>query len=101
MNCINNPAQSSGLLAVGVNPIVAFATESREVFVSAEPLSRASSFVVYVLALFIFATLTLWVEGKIRLLCLAILTVFTLAFGGCIPQPSSALEALRSFKGSF
>ena len=101
MNCINNPAQSPCFLAIGMNPVMAFATEGREVFVSAEPLARASSFVVYVLALFIFATLALWMEGKIRLLCLAILTVFALALGGCIPQPSSALETLRSFKGSF
>jgi len=98
---INDPTQSSGLFSVGVAPIMALATEGGKELIAAEPLSYAPRLVMDVLTLFIFATLTAWVEGKIRLLCFAILLVFTLAFAGCIPQPSAAFESLRSFKGSF
>ena len=98
---INDPTQASGFFSIGVAPIMALATKGGEKLVAAEPLSYAPRLVVDILALFIFATLTAWVEGKIRLLCFCILVVFTLAFAGCIPQPSSALESLRSFKGSF
>ena len=98
---INDPAQSSGLFSIGMAPIMALATEGSKELIAAEPLSYAPRLVMDILTLFIFATLTAWVEGKIRLLCFAILLVFTLAFAGCIPQPSAALESLRSFKGSF
>ena len=98
---INDPTQSSGLFSVGMAPIMALATEGSKELIAAEPLSCAPRLVMDILTLFIFATLTAWVEGKIRLLCFAILLVFTLAFAGCIPQPSAALESLRSFKGSF
>lgn len=101
MNYINNPTKPSCFLAVLMNPIMAPTAEGGEVIIAAQPLAASSSFVMNVLALFIFATLTSWVEGKIRILCLGILLVFTLALGGCIPQPSAALEALRSFQGSF
>ena len=101
MNYINNPTKTAGFFSVGMAPIVALATERGKVFVAAQPLTTSSSLVMNVLALFIFATLASWVEGKIRFLCLGILLVFTLALGGCIPQPSAALEALRSFQGSF
>jgi hypothetical protein len=92
MNCINDPAKAASFFAVGMNPVMAFAAEGGKVFVATEPLSRATSLVMNILAVFIFATLTLWVEGKIRLLCLAILAVFTLALGGCMPQPSAAFQ---------
>ncbi len=95
---INNPTELSGLFSVGVAPIMALATERGKEIVTAEPLTNAPRLVMDVIALFVFATLTAWVEGKIRLLCFCILFVFTLAFAGCIPQPSSAFEALRSFQ---
>ena len=98
---INDPAQSSGFFSIGVAKIVTLSTEGSKELIAAEPLSYAPRLVMDVLTLFIFATLTAWVEGKIRLLCFAILLVFTLAFAGCIPQPSAAFESLRSFKGSF
>lgn len=98
---INDPTQSSGLFSVGVAPIMALATEGGKELIAAEPLSYAPRLVMDMVALFVFATLTVWVDGKIRLLCFAILLVFTLALGGCIPQPSAALEALRSFQWSF
>ena len=47
------------------------------------------------------ATLANRVEGQIGFANLCILLVFTLALGGCIPQPSAAFEALRSFEWSF
>ena len=86
---------------ISVDFIMATPTHGSKVFVATQPLAAPSSLVMYIVALFVFATLACWVEGKIRLLCLGILFVFTLALGGCIPQPSSALEALRSFQGSF
>ena len=81
--------------------VMTLATGGSKELVAAQPLSYAPRLVMDVLTLFVFATLTAWVEGKIRLLCFCILLVFTLAFAGCIPQPSAALEALRSFQGSF
>jgi len=98
---VNDPAQASSLFTVGVAPIMALATKGGKEFIAAEPLAYAPRLVMDVLTLFVFATLTAWVEGKIRLLCFAIFLVFTLAFAGCIPQPSAALEALQSFKGGF
>ena len=80
---------------------MALKTKGGEIFIAAQPLAAPSSLVMNVVALFVFAALASWVEGKIRLLCLAILLVFTLALGGCIPQPSAALEALRSLQWSF
>jgi len=101
MNYINNPSKTAGFFSISMAPIVALATERSKVFVATQPLATSSSLVMNILALFIFATFANWVEGNIRLLCLGILIVFTLALGGCIPQPSAALEALRSFQGSF
>lgn len=92
MSYINNPSETAGLFSVGVAPIMALATKRGEVFVAAQPLPASTSFVMYVAALFVFATLTVWMEGKIRLLCLGILLVFALALGGCIPQPASAFQ---------
>ena len=98
---INDPTQSSGLFSVGVAPIMTLATKGGKEFIATQPLAYAPRLVMDVLTLFIFATLTVWVDGKIRLLCFCILLVFALALGGCIPQPSAALEALRSFQWSF
>ena len=92
MNCINNPTKAAGLFAIGMNPVVALAAQGGEMVIAAQPLTASTRLVMDVVALFVFATLTAWVKGKIRLLCLAILLVFTLALGGCIPQPSAALE---------
>ena len=97
MNYINNPTKTAGFFTILVDPIMAPTAKGGEMIVAAQPLANPSSFVMNVLALFIFATLASWVEGKIRLFCLGILLIFTLALGGCIPQPSAALEALRSF----
>ena len=98
---IHDPSSTSCLFGFPVAKIVTLSTQGGKELIAAQPLSYAPRLVMDVLTLFVFATLTAWVEGKIRLLCFAILLVFTLALGGCIPQPSAALEALRSFQWSF
>jgi hypothetical protein len=101
MKCINNPALLTGGYGISVARIVTRATQRSKKLVTAKPLPNSSSLVVDVLALGLLAPLANRVESKIGLLNLCILFVFTLALGGCIPQPSAALEALRSFQWSF
>lgn len=95
---VNDPALLAGEIGIGVDFIMAMKTEGGKELVAIEPLSYAPRLVMDVVTLFVLATFTAWVEGKIRLLCFCILLVFTLSFAGCIPQPSAALEALRSFQ---
>jgi hypothetical protein len=101
MKCINNPALLAGGNSVFMDGVMATPTHRRKKLVTAKPLANSSCFVVNVLAFGFLAPLTNLVESKIGLLNLCILLVFTLALGGCIPQPSAALEALRSFQWSF
>jgi hypothetical protein len=98
---VNDPALFASENGIGVNFLMAMKTQCGKELIAAEPLSYAPRLVMDMVALFVFATLTVWVDGKIRLLCFCILLVFALALGGCIPQPSAALEALRSFQWSF
>jgi hypothetical protein len=98
---VNDPALFTSESGIGVNFLMAMKTQCGKELIAAEPLSYAPRLVMDMVALFVFATLTVWVDGKIRLLCFCILLVFALALGGCIPQPSAALEALRSFQWSF
>ena len=101
MNCINNPTKAAGFFAIGMNPVMALAAQSGEMVIAAQPRTHSPSLVVDVLAFGLLAPLANWMESQVGLLNLCILLVFTLALGGCIPQPSAALEALRSFQGSF
>jgi hypothetical protein len=101
MKCINNPTLLAGQNAVLMDGIMASPTNSREEFIAAKPWAHPSSFVVNVLTLGFLAPLAHRVESQIGLLNFCILLVFTLALGGCIPQPSAALEALRPFEWSF
>ena len=101
MNCINKPPQPSGLLAILMYPTVASRTKSRKKIVAVKQRPVALGLVVNFGGPFFFATLAHRVEGQIGFANLCILLVFTLALGVCIPQPSAALEALRSFQGSF
>ena len=101
MKCINNPALLTGRNSVFMDCIMATPTNSGKKLVTAKPLPNSSSFVVDVLAFGLLAPLANWVESQIGLLNLCVLLVFTLALGGCIPQPSAALEALRSFQWGF
>lgn len=98
---INDPSLFSGDGWIGMHFLMTLKAQGGKELIATEPLAYAPRLVMNVVTLFVLATFTAWVEGKIRLLCFAILVVFTLAFAGCIPQPSAALEALRSFEGSF
>ena len=101
MNCINKPTQPSGLLAILMYPTMASRTKGRKKIVAIKQCPVALGFVVNFCGLFLLATLAHRVESQIGFANLCILLVFTLALGGCIPQPSAALEALRSFQWSF
>ena len=101
MKCINNPTLLAGQNAVLVDGIMASPTNSGTIFVAAKPRTNSPRFVVDVSALGFLAPLAHRVESQIGLFNLCVLLVFTLALGGCIPQPSAALEALRSFQWGF
>jgi len=101
MKCINNPALLAGQCPISVNFVMATPTHRRKKLVTAKPLPNSPSFVMDILAFGFLAPLANWVESHVGLLNLCILLVFTLALGGCIPQPSAALEALRSFQWDF
>jgi hypothetical protein len=87
---IYNPAQTPSLLPVAMNPIMALSAQCGKIFVSAEPLAIAPRLVMDVVAVLVFATLALWVEGKIRILYLGVLVVLLCAFRGCCPQPAAS-----------
>jgi hypothetical protein len=76
-------------------------TKSRKVLIKAQPLANSPRLMVDMIAFGFLAPLAYRVESHVGILNLCILLVFTLALGGCIPQPSAALEALRSFQWSF
>lgn len=101
MKCINNPALLAGQCPISVNFVMTGSTGRRKKLVTAKPLPNPPRFVVDILALGFLAPLAYRVESHVGLLNLCILLVFTLALGGCIPQPSAALEALRSFQWCF
>jgi hypothetical protein len=92
MNCINNPALFAGFFAVGMDFVMARAAERGKQAILAKVATIAPRFVMDVLAFGFLATLANRVEGQIRILDLCILLVFTLALGGCIPQPSAAFQ---------
>jgi hypothetical protein len=101
MKCINNPTLLAGQHPISVNFIMATPTNSGKKLVTAKPLPDSPRFMMDVLAFGFLAPLANGVESHVGLLNLCILLVFTLALGGCIPQPSAALEALRSFQWGF
>jgi hypothetical protein len=101
MKCINNPALLSGFPAVFMYPAMAPRTKSRKKIVAIKQRPMALCFMVDFGSFYFLASLAHRVESQIGFANLCILLVFTLALGGCIPQPSAALEALRSFQWSF
>ena len=101
MKCIDNPTKAASFPSVGMAPVVALATEGGKETIVAKKPAISSRLVVNILAFILSAAFAYGMEDKIRLFCLGILFVFALALGGCIPQPSAALEALRSFEWSF
>lgn len=70
--------------------IMARTAGSSKKLVEAKPFAHSPRLVVDVLAFGLLAPLAYRVESEIGFLNLAILFVFTLALGGCIPQPSAA-----------
>jgi hypothetical protein len=76
-------------------------TKRGKKIVAIEKRSMALGLMMNLRGLAFLATLANRVEGQIGFANLCILLVFTLALGGCIPQPSAAFEALRSFEWSF
>jgi hypothetical protein len=98
---IYNPTCPPSFFGVLVAKIMATPTYRRKKLVTTKPLSDSPSLMMDVLAFGFLAPLTNRVESHVGLLNLCILLVFTLALGGCIPQPSAALEALRSFQWGF
>jgi len=82
----------AGFFAIGMNLVMARAAERGKKTVLAKVATIAPRFVMDVLAFGFLTTLANRVEGQIRILDLCILLVFTLALGGCIPQPSAAFQ---------
>jgi hypothetical protein len=101
MNCINNPTLLASQNPVLMHFFMAPKTKSRKVLIKTQPLANSPRLVVDMIAFGFLAPLAYRVESQIGFLNLCILLVFTLALGGCAPQPAAALEALRSFQGSF
>ena len=97
---IYNPSSPPCLIGVLMTKIMTFSAQGSEILVTAKPLSHPASLMVQISCFLTLATLALWVEGKIRLLVFGILAIFALALGGCIPQPSAALEWCKSFEWS-
>ena len=92
MKCINNPTLLAGCYGISVDFVMASSTGRRKKFVTTQPRTNSSSLMMDVLALGFLAPLAYRVESQIGFLNLAILFVFTLALGGCIPQPASAFQ---------
>jgi hypothetical protein len=92
MKCINNPTLLAGRHPINVNFVMAGTADSSKKLVAAKPLTNSPRLMVDVLAFGFLAPLAYRVESEIGFLNLAILLVFTLALGGCIPQPSAAFH---------
>ena len=72
--------------------VMARTTKRSKVLVKTQPLANPSGLVVDVCRLGLLASLAYRVEGEVGIANLCILLVFTLALGGCIPQPAFTLE---------
>ena len=97
MKCINNPTLLAGGYGISMARIVTRATQRSKKFVAAKPLTNSPRLMVDVLAFGFLAPLAYRVESEIGILNLCILLVFTLALGGCIPQPSAAFHWSSAF----
>ena len=92
MKCINNPSLFTGRCGIGVDFVMAWATGCRKKLMATKPLANPSGFVVDVCGLGLLASLAYRVESEVGIANLCILLVFTLALGGCIPQPAFTLQ---------
>ena len=98
MKCINNPPLLTGLCGIGVDFVMAWAAGCRKKLMETKPLANPSGLVVDVCRLGLLASLAHWVESQVGVANLCILFVFTLALGGCIPQPTFTLEWGAAFQ---
>ena len=88
MKCINNPSLLAGQNSVLMDIVMARTTKRSKVLVKTQPLANPSGLVVDVCRLGLLASLAYRVESEVGIANLCILLVFTLALGGCIPQPA-------------
>ena len=101
MNCINDPALLAGFAAIGMNKIVASSTKRGKQAVVTKVTPHPARLMMDVLTLRLLAFLADGMKCQVGFLHFCILLVFTLALGGCVPQPSAAFEAIRPFEWSF
>ncbi len=92
MKCINNPALLTGFAAIGMAKIVAGSTKRGKQTVVAKITTNPTRLMMDVLTLRLLAFLTYGMQCQVGFFYLCILIVFTLAFGGCAPQPSAAFK---------
>ena len=101
MNCINNPALLAGFPPVSVAKIMAGSAKRGKKTVITKVATNPACLMMDVLTLRLLAFLAHGMQCQVGFFYLCILLVFTLALGGCIPQPSAAFEAIRPFEWSF
>jgi hypothetical protein len=92
MKCINNPSLLAGFPPVSVAPIMATPTKGGKQTVVAKVATNPARLMMDVLTLRLLAFLTYGMQCQVGFFYLCILVVFTLAFGGCAPQPSAAFK---------
>jgi len=91
---VNNPPLFSGLVAIGMNLLMAGAAQGREVGRIAKESSMPSGFVMNVLARLCPATFAHRMKRKVGIAALAVFCVFALSFCRQSPQPCSVLQWL-------
>jgi hypothetical protein len=92
MKCINNPSLFSGLSSILMAPIMATPTKRGKQTVITKVATNPARLMMDVLTLRLLAFLTYGMQCQVGFFYLCILIVFTLAFGGCAPQPSAAFK---------
>ncbi len=92
MNCINNPTLLAGFPSVSVAPIMATPTKRGKQTVVTKVATNPARLVMDVLTLRLLTFFAYGMQCQVSFLHLCILVVFTLAFGGCAPQPSTAFK---------
>jgi hypothetical protein len=94
MKCINNPTLFAGFAPVSVAPIMASPTKRGKQAIVAKVATNPARLMMDILTLRLLTFLAYGMQCQVSFLHLCILIVFTLAFGGCAPQPSVALKWL-------
>ncbi len=101
MNCINDPALLAGFSAILMDKVMTGPTKRSKQAVVTKVAPITPRLVMNVLTFRLLAFLTHGMQCQVGFFYLCILLVFTLALGGCIPQPSAAFEAIGPFQWSF